>query len=102
MMAKLIDFSSTKSPALRAVDVIHGFIPLVAGLFYLVSAAILTFRRERQEEIRRIPSRVVVLWPVLAILVAYVSRFGMIGMVLALRTDMLVLYRYSRPPCFST
>lgn len=102
MMAKMIDFSSTKSPALRAVDVIHGFVPLVAGLFYLVSAAILAFRRDRQEEIRRRPSRAVVLWPVLAVLVAYVSWFGMLQLDWVLETDMLVLYRYSRPPCFST
>lgn len=79
MTAKMIDFSPTRSPAHQAVDAIHGFVPLVAGLFYLVSAAILAFRRDRQGEVRRRPSRAVALWPALAIFAAYVSGLVYLG-----------------------
>lgn len=72
MMAKMIDFQTAK-PGLRIVDAIHGFLPLVAGLFYLISAAVLALRRDRRDETRRRPSRTVVLWSVVAILVTYVS-----------------------------
>lgn len=72
-MAKMIDLSPVSSN-MRAVDAIHGFLPLVAGLFYLVSSVVLAFRGGKKEPLRRRPSRSIVAWPISIILVTYVSR----------------------------
>lgn len=62
-----------ESPKMRAVDMIHGFLPFVASLFYLGSAVALAFVR-RQGLVRQNPPRTPIAWPVFFVLVTYVSR----------------------------
>lgn len=64
---------SQESSNMRAVNMIHGFLPFVASLFYLIPAVVLAICR-RPGPIRRKPPRVIIAWPMFFVLVTYVSR----------------------------
>lgn len=97
-MAKMIDLSPVSSNT-RAVDAIHGFLPLVAGLFYLISSVALALRGERQEPLRQRPSRSVVAWPISIILVTYVSRRFSGPWIARYETELLLALLDTRKHC---
>lgn len=61
-----------ESYSMRVVNLIHGFLPLVASLFFLISVVVLALRR-KPGPIRYKRPRAIIAWPIFLVTVTYVS-----------------------------